>query len=126
MKMDNVFEDLMDSLSKNDMEDVISRARELEKSDTSAWNRFVVYLDLRTKGKKVSISNINSSLGILDKNNKLIGLVLVISENESIDIEKIVELVKFAKSMRIEIFMALVDKYGDITYYTLEEINLTK
>ncbi|WP_238024720.1 MULTISPECIES: ribonuclease BN [Metallosphaera] len=124
--MDNVFEDLMDSLSKNDMEDVISRARELEKSDTSAWNRFVVYLDLRTKGKKVSISNINSSLGILDKNNKLIGLVLVISENESIDIEKIVELVKFAKSMRIEIFMALVDKYGDITYYTLEEINLTK
>ncbi|ABP96404.1 MULTISPECIES: hypothetical protein [Metallosphaera] len=124
--MSNAFEELMDFLSKGDIEEAITRARLLEKNDKSAWNKFVVYLDLRTKGKKVSISNIGPSLGILDRNNKLVALVLVISENESIDMEKIIDLVKFAKSMRMEIFMALVDKYGDITYYTLEEINLTK
>ncbi len=124
--MSNTFEELMDFLSKGDIEEAITRARLLEKNDKSAWNKFVVYLDLRTKGKKVSISNIGPSLGILDRNNKLTALVLVISENESINMEKIIDLVKFAKSMRMEIFMALVDKYGDITYYTLEEINLTK
>ncbi|MCY0849643.1 ribonuclease BN [Sulfuracidifex metallicus] len=124
--MSNAFEELMDYLSKGDIEETVTRARLLEKNDKSAWNKFVVYLDLRTKGKKVSISNIGPSLGILDRNNKLTALILVISENESIDMEKIIDLVKFAKSMRIEIFMALVDKYGDITYYTLEEINLTK
>ena len=124
--MSNTLEELMDFLSKGDIEEAITRARLLEKNDKSAWNKFVVYLDLRTKGKKVSISNIGPSLGILDRNNKLTALVLVISENESIKMEKIIDLVKFAKSMRMEIFMALVDKYGDITYYTLEEINLTK
>ncbi|MCH1771761.1 MULTISPECIES: ribonuclease BN [Metallosphaera] len=124
--MSNTLEELMDFLSKGDIEEAITRARLLEKNDKSAWNKFVVYLDLRTKGKKVSISNIGPSLGILDRNNKLTALVLVISENESINMEKIIDLVKFAKSMRMEIFMALVDKYGDITYYTLEEINLTK
>ncbi len=124
--MSNTLEELMDFLSKGDIEEAITRARLLEKNDKSAWNKFVVYLDLRTKGKKVSISNIGPSLGILDRNNKLTALVLVISENESINMEKIIDLVKFAKSMRMEIFMALFDKYGDITYYTLEEINLTK
>ncbi|QKR01022.1 ribonuclease BN [Metallosphaera tengchongensis] len=94
--------------------------------DNMIWNKLVVYLDLRMKGKKVSFLNLGSSLGISDKSNKLNAIVFTISENENIDLNKVIEVLSFAKTMRIEALMAIVDKYGDITYYNLEEISLHK
>ncbi|MEM3194619.1 ribonuclease BN [Metallosphaera cuprina] len=113
-------------MQRGDIESATEIARKLVSHDRNVWNKFVVYLDLKLKGKKISVSNLDSTLVITNKTGKPEVLIVVISEDEMIDINNFMNLIKFSKSMQISIFVALVDKYGDITYYNLEEINLIK
>ncbi|AWR99453.1 ribonuclease BN [Metallosphaera hakonensis] len=125
--MDNqIFDVISRDILDGNIENAVSLIRELEKKDKKGWNKLVVYLDLKLKGKKISISEIGSNITILDRNGKIESIVLVISENENINMDKIIDILNFSKSMRINVYVAMVDKYGDITYYNLEEISLTK
>ncbi|AEB96115.1 MAG: ribonuclease BN [Metallosphaera sp.] len=124
--MSDLFEELANRVQRGDIESATEIARKLVSHDRNVWNKFVVYLDLKLKGKKISVSNLDSTLVITNKTGKPEVLIVVISEDEMIDINNFMNLIKFSKSMQISIFVALVDKYGDITYYNLEEINLIK
>lgn len=92
------------------------------------WNLFVVYVDLRNKGYKVSIGNFDNSLYIYSRYNKenIKQVVFVLDENQEIDFEKVNQFISVAKQYNAECLIALVDKYGDITYYNLKEVNLIK
>ncbi|TRM73679.1 endonuclease, partial [Sulfolobus sp. B5] len=63
---------------------------------------------------------------IIKEKNKKSTLVLVINENEKINFKYILEKLQQARNMNIELVISIVDKYGDVTYYNLSEIKMTK
>ncbi|AOL16151.1 hypothetical protein BFU36_04830 [Sulfolobus sp. A20] len=89
-----------------------------------SWDKLDVYIDLRQRGKIVEESD-DKTLIIKEKNKKST-LVLVINENEKINFKYILEKLQQARNMNIELVISIVDKYGDVTYYNLSEIKMTK
>lgn len=108
------------------IDEVLGKLTELTTSQENGWNKLVVYLDLRMRGKRPANSNIPNTISLLDKNNKPVTFVMVTSETRPINLHKLIKLLDLSKSLGINVVLAIVDKYSDVTYYSLEEINLLK
>ncbi|MUN28613.1 ribonuclease BN [Sulfuracidifex metallicus] len=92
------------------------------------WDRFVVYVDLRQKGKVVQ-SGYNDFTLILKEHkgeSKNRSLILVVSESSKLKLDNLLEIISRSKSLNLDFFLAIVDKYGDITYYNMSETRLSK
>ncbi|MCY0882723.1 MAG: hypothetical protein OWQ50_02705, partial [Acidianus infernus] len=57
---------------------------------------------------------------------KVIGIVVIYNENEPLKINEIFKYIEMAKSSNVDAYLAIIDKYGDITYYNLYEVSLSK
>ena len=51
---------------------------------------------------------------------------MIASETRPINLVRLIKLLDLSKSLGVNVVLAIVDKYGDVTYYSLEEINLLK
>ncbi len=104
--------------------------KELNNQDLSkiSWDKLTVYVDLKQKGRVVYNGYDDSTLIIKNRKNdgKNKALVLIINESEKVAPSKLLDAVSRSKSLNLEVFLALVDKYGDITYYNISEAKLTR
>ncbi|MEM4082494.1 MAG: hypothetical protein QXD91_01930 [Saccharolobus sp.] len=91
------------------------------------WSKIDAYIDLKQRGR-IAINGIdNNTLIIKDKENgKYIALVFIIDENEKINFKQILNKLQQSKLMNTELYLSIVDKYGDVTYYGLSEIKMIK
>jgi len=89
--------------------------------DDNLWILFVVYTDLRRKGKRVRLSHTPRMLYV-EHGDKVIEM-LVLEENTMVPSTDIVEFVRRAISRGFEPMIAVVDMYGDITYYEVSKIS---
>ncbi|WP_338600044.1 hypothetical protein V6M85_11175 [Sulfolobus tengchongensis] len=91
------------------------------------WNKVNVFVDLKQRGRVVIDGMDEKSLIIKDKENgKFTATILIVDENEKISFKKILEKLHQSKLMNMELYVSIVDKYGDVTYYTLSEIKMVK
>ncbi|MEM1625747.1 MAG: hypothetical protein QXV69_00405 [Sulfolobaceae archaeon] len=90
------------------------------------WDNIVVYIDLKLRGRNPIKGPIENSWFIPKGSNKVGTLVYVLNENTSINPRDFFELLELSKRMRVQLVLAIVDMYGDITYYTLSEVSLVK
>ncbi|MEM0187806.1 MAG: hypothetical protein QW550_00200 [Saccharolobus sp.] len=91
------------------------------------WSKIDAYIDLKQRGR-IAINGIDdNTLIIKDKENgKYIALVFIIDENEKINFKQILNKLQQSKLMNTELYLSIVDKYGDVTYYGLSEIKMIK
>lgn len=91
------------------------------------WDKVDVFVYLKQRGR-VTIDGIDEqSLIIKDKENgKYTAMVLIVDENEKVSFKKILDKLHQSKSMNLELYLSIVDKYGDVTYYTISEIKMSK
>ena len=86
-----------------------------------AWIVFTVYSDLKNRGKKVEV--IGDNLLLLRRDSKHIE-VYVLEENNLIMLNRLIELIELSHRRGREVVFALVDKHGDVTYYSSSPISL--
>ncbi|BCU67318.1 hypothetical protein HS7_07550 [Sulfolobales archaeon HS-7] len=97
----------------------------LYRRDITLWKKFIVYVDLREKGRVLEDGPFESSLLLLtSKEGEPYAVIYIVSENEEIYPSKIFEILRFSRKNSKELFLAIIDKYGDITYYNLSESNV--
>ncbi len=85
------------------------------------WIVFTVYSDLKNRGKKVEV--IGDNLLLLRRDYKHIE-VYVLEENNLIMLSRLIELIELSHRRGREVVFALVDKHGDVTYYSSSPISL--
>lgn len=84
-----------------------------------AWVEFETYLDLRRRGRH-PIPGPRSHTFLLrrrKRENKYTHYILVLEENRLINLETLYSFIREAFSNNWEPILAIVDRYGDVTYY---------
>lgn len=83
----------------------------------------IIVNDLKQRGRKSTISGKYVFISI---SNQYEYIVLPVNENKILDVKEIEEFVEFSNKVRKKGVLAIVDKYGDVTYYLLSEVSLGK
>ncbi len=95
--------------------------RELLRENPDIWVLFEVYLDLRKRGRLPAPGPRPNSL-LLRKSKKdprFTRYILVLEESRLINIEQLYSFVEEARKNGWDPLLAIVDRYGDITYYSV-------
>ena len=95
-------------------------ARRLSMKDENLWIMFAVYYDLRERGRRAEHGPFQNSF-TLYMGGKPKMLVFVTEETVSFPSKKIVEWLEASRKMGREAVIAIVDKHGEVSYYTLEK-----
>jgi tRNA-intron endonuclease len=95
-------------------------ARILSKFKHNFWIMFSVYYDLRERGRNLSYGPYENSFTLYMKDKPLYH-VFVTEETFSFPVSQIVEWLESSMKMGREPILAIVDKHGDVSYYTLEK-----
>ncbi|MUM64481.1 hypothetical protein D1867_04285 [Acidianus infernus] len=121
-------EELLTKIMSNKISDKDLQALQaIYGSDKHFWNKISVIVDLKLRSKKAKISNkFDNVIYLQDSSEKVIGIVVIYNENEPLKINEIFKYIEMAKSSNIDAYLAIIDKYGDITYYNLSEVSLSK
>ncbi len=85
------------------------------------WIVFTVYNDLRNRGKKVEV--LGDNLLLMRMGTKNID-VYVLEENNLVSLNRLIELIEISHRRGRDVVFALVDKHGDVTYYSTSPITL--
>jgi tRNA-intron endonuclease len=87
--------------------------------------KYIVFRDLRNKGHLIHIYTDNDFDFTIIKNRENISyFVLVFSEKDIIDINKINQFIEKAIDKKGTLWISIVDEEGDITYYEISVINI--
>ena len=87
--------------------------------------KFLVFRDLRYRGHAVKVSeNKDFELFIDKKEGSKTHFISVFSERYNFDVVKTKNLIKNAKENKADLWYAIVDEEGDITYYDVSQIDL--
>ncbi len=89
---------------------------------TSLWITFSVYLDLRRRGKKPEPGLAQNELVLENERMR----IYVFEENAPITPRKILELVERCLKQGYKVIVAVVDMYGDVTYYEVDKMKFAK
>ena len=85
-------------------------------------DKFIVINDLKQRGKKGKISG--KYIYLESGSRKYI--IKTLNENKKVSVKEIEDFVAFSSKVDKESVIAIVDKYGDVSYYFLSEIKLNK
>ncbi len=102
----------LDNGKKLNIEDILALS-----NDNSLWIKFIVYLDLRLRGKKPSVNVLNDSLCI--KGNNVTYEIIVLEETTMFRLSELLARIENLYSKGREVVLGLVDKHGDVTYYAV-------
>jgi tRNA-intron endonuclease len=92
-----------------------------EKSIEDFDKKYLIFKDLRARGHAISLSKTKN---ITFEDFKKQFLVSTFSEKDTFDIDNIVKLINTVKKVSLELWFALVDEEGDITYYRVSLVEL--
>lgn len=98
------------------VEDLLKIAR-----NDFVWIVFTVYNDLRSRGKKIEV--VGDNLLLMITGTKSID-VYVLEENNLVLLNRLIELIEMSHRRGRDVVFALVDKHGDVTYYSTSPIVL--
>ncbi len=96
------------------------------KRNPHTWVEFEVYLDLR-KRNLLPVEGPRPRSFLLRKNRRetiYTQYILVLEENTPVRIRSLISFVEEARKNKWEPYVAIVDRYGDITYYKISQIEL--
>ncbi|RLG88621.1 MAG: hypothetical protein DRO15_02410 [Thermoprotei archaeon] len=93
-------------------------------SSRRAWILFTVYFDLRKRGKRAKPGLSDSDVIVEHQRDSL--RIFVTEENTQLSLRTIIEWIEDSLRKGYKPIMAVVDMYGDVTYYELSKINLPK
>lgn len=101
----------------------------LRGAETSLWTKYLVYHDLRKRGYVVRGGfgfGIDFRVYERGEYQEHIAKYVIygICEGTPIPIEKVREILRFVQSMKKELVMAVVDRRGEIVYYSISQLNL--
>ncbi len=99
------------------LEDVVRLATEC---DPDIWVKLEVYIDLRKRGRILSPGPRPNTLLMKRKKSEPYYkiYILILEENKPIPVSLIEAFIEEARKNSWEPLIAIVDRYGDITYYT--------
>ena len=97
-------------------------AIELSRKEAELWIMFTVYYDLRERGRKTEQGPFNNSF-TLYIGGKPKMLVFVTEETVSFPSKKVVEWLEASRKMGREAVLAIVDKHGEVSYYSIEKFD---
>ena len=83
----------------------------------------IVASDLKQRGRKVSVSGRYIFVSMA---NELEYVIYPVNENNIIDVKELENFVDFSNKINKKGVVAVVDMYGDVTYYFLSEVKLGK
>jgi tRNA-intron endonuclease len=83
--------------------------------------KYLIFKDLRARGHAIKLSK-NKHFSFLDFKKQFV--VSIFSERDCFNIDEIVKLIKTVEKENRELWFALVDEEGDITYYNVSKIDL--
>ena len=83
----------------------------------------IIVNDLKQRGRKAVVSG---NYIFISMANELEYIVYPVNENRIIDVKELENFVDFSNKIKKKGIIAVVDKYGDVTYYFLSEIKLGK
>ncbi len=83
--------------------------------------KYLIFKDLRARGHAIKLSK-DEKISFIDFKKKF--LVSIFSEGDSFSIDEIVKLIKKVEKQNRELWFALVDEEGDITYYMVSTVDL--
>ena len=91
-------------------------------SDRNFWITFSVFLDLRKRGKKVEPGIEPNELILESEKTK----VYVFEENALVKARDLVSLVGRSMKQNYRVLIAVVDMYGDVTYYEVNKLAFSR
>ncbi|QIW23158.1 ribonuclease BN [Sulfolobus sp. S-194] len=83
----------------------------------------IIANDLKQRGRK---SVISGKFIFISMSNEYEYVIYPVNENKTLSVKELEEFVDFSNRIKKKGVIAIVDKYGDVTYYLLSEINLGK
>ncbi|MDK6027813.1 hypothetical protein QPL79_00310 [Ignisphaera sp. 4213-co] len=83
---------------------------------------FLVLMDLLKRGKKVSMGVSKNELVLVDEKTR----ILVLDEDAVINVENLYNTVDRAIKQGYKLVIAVVDMYGDVTYYEVSKMSFPK
>jgi tRNA-intron endonuclease len=97
--------------------------------DKDAWVKYLVYRDLRSRGY---VAREGFGLGIdfrvYDRGDYGRGtakiLIFCIKEGQPVTVEKIARTQRYVQSLKKNLVLAVINRRGEIVYYSLTELNL--
>lgn len=102
-------------------EEIMIKASKIEKNLDL---KYLVYKDLRNRGKIIKIDEDKKNDFFCLENGKKTFLINVFSEKDIVNFNDILTKINKAEKENIDLFFAVVDEEGDITYYESERIKL--
>ena len=119
--------EVYDNDKKLSFEDIVKR---LSHNDEKLWIRFLVYMDLRRRGlialplKGRDITFLLYSRGADVNYDAAKYLVYAVSEGVRIDFRDLARIAEEARRSRKEVILAVMDRQGEIAYYSMNTISL--
>jgi len=83
--------------------------------------KYLVFKDLRKRGQIIKISK-DSKYNFIDYNNHF--FVIIFSEKNMINLQKIKKILQETEEKNNELWLAIVDEEGDITYYNVKLLDI--
>ncbi len=93
--------------------------------DRELWVKFVVYYDLKKRGRRVRVRS-ERGFTFIDPQTKEDVEVVVMEESRKLKVEEIVELIEKYSKMGKQLLLAIADRHGDVTYYHVSRIYPTR
>ncbi|MEM0021133.1 MAG: hypothetical protein QW039_05755 [Fervidicoccaceae archaeon] len=92
------------------------------KSDANSWIIFSVYYDLRERGRSVREGPFPNTLELVSEG-KPFALVFVVEETIKFKVKVLSDWLDLSRRFGREVIIAIVDKHGDVSYYTMERFS---
>jgi tRNA-intron endonuclease len=109
--------------------DFQSLLKRFQEEDADSWTKYLVYRDLRSRGYVVRDGygyGINFRVYGRGEYGKKAAryIVFTVYEGRPIPITKLKQVLSIAESSKKNLILAVVDRRGEIVYYTLQSLNL--
>lgn len=92
------------------------------KIDQNAWIIFSVYYDLIERGRRTREGPFPNTLELIS-DGKPYALVFIVEETVKFRIDQIVDWLDISRRLGKEAIIAIVDKHGDVSYYSMERFS---
>ncbi len=85
------------------------------------WITFTVYNDLKNRGKRIEV--LGNNLLSINMGTRVVD-IYVLEENNLVSLSRLIEMIEISNRRGRDVVFALVDKHGDVTYYSTSPITL--
>ncbi len=91
-------------------------------NDKELWVKFVVYYDLRNRGRRVKVRS-DKGFTFSDPQSNRDVEVVVMEESRKLKAYELIEIIDKYTKMNKDVLLAIADRHGDVTYYQLSRIH---